>query len=205
MTIAIVTPQRFDVDPAIKGLDKRLKTRERTYPEQLARVMAVAVVGLAAVVFAIISVVYPLESLDANLGRGALALLVIGILGGFWLGIARTVVSDETLKVNKERKASQRSIKRSIKSARALGDAVPVVTMYHAEAGIQFDKAVAESGGAWKQGDVDKIRALLMSDLSREQAILSLVGERGVTTALQVIKALDEMESNGKPLQGGWL
>jgi hypothetical protein len=200
-----MTAQRFDVDPAIKDLDEKLKVRERTFPEHLARVMAVAVVGVAAVILGVLSIIFPLESFDANLGRGALALLALGILGGCWLGVARTVVSDETLKVNKERRDSQRSIKRSIKSARALGDTVPVVTVYHAEAGIRFDKAVADSGGAWKQGDVDKIRDLLLSDLGREQAILSLVGERGATTALQVIKALDEIEANGKPLQGGWL
>jgi hypothetical protein len=205
MTSTTLTAQRFDVDPAIKDLDKRLKARERTFPEHLARVMAVAVVAVAAVILGILSIIFPLESFDANLGRGALALVALGILGGCWLGVARTVVSDTTLKVNKERRASQRSIKRSIKSARTLGDAVPVVTVYHAEAGIRFDKAVDDHGTKWTRENLHGIRSLLLEDLSREDAIINLVTERGMVTLSEVREALHEMESNGKPLQGGWL
>jgi hypothetical protein len=118
----------------------------------------------------------------------------------------RKSVTPEVEAINNERREELASIGLSREIAMSLGKAVvPVLTKDHVEAGLRFDKAIDEHGVKWTRDDFHGIRTLLLEDLSREDAIISLVTVRGMVTLSEVREALHEMESNGKPLQGGWL
>lgn len=133
---------------------------------------------------------------------GAMVVIVTGVLGA---GIISMTNTPEKEKVNEERKESQQSIKRSVSTARALGDVVPTLTKEHVEAGIRLDQVVSAKAPRWDRSDVENVRSLLFSDLSRETVIFSLIEDRGMTLSSQIIATLNEIDHHGKPLQKGWL
>jgi hypothetical protein len=193
------------VDPEVSNLDRDLKKMERS-PQQKYALIAIPV--MFAITVASVAAMYLFapdrspQFLLLTAVLGGVILTLAGVLGARVVSLTNT---PEKVKVNVERKESQQSIKRSINAARTLGDTVPTLTKEHAEAGIRFDKALSAQAPGWDRDDAEVIRSLLLSDLSRETVILSLIDDRGMTTSAQIIAALDEMESNGKPLQDGWL
>jgi hypothetical protein len=197
--------ERFNVDPEVSNLDRDLKKMERS-PQQKYALIAIPV--MFAITVASVAAMYLFapdrspQFLLLTAVLGGVILTLAGVLGARVVSLTNT---PEKVKVNVERKESQQSIKRSINAARTLGDTVPTLTKEHAEAGIRFDKKMYRYRGKWNRDDFHGIRTLLLEDLSREDAIISLVTVRGMVTLSEVREALHEMESNGKPLQGGWL
>lgn len=195
--------ERFSVDPEVGDLDRDLKKRERSPQQKYALIAIPAMFALAVASAAGMLFFTPDGSPQVLLFSaisGGVIITLVGVLGARVISLTNT---SEKIKVNEARKESQQSIKRSVRTARTLGESVPVLTKAHVEAGIRFDQAI---GAVWKKRDAEIIRELLLSDLSRENAILSLVSEHGMTNAAQVTAALQEIESRMlKPLQGGWL
>jgi hypothetical protein len=131
-------------------------------------------------------------------------ILAVGLT--FSLLVVRKSATPEVIAINNERRDEQLSIVRSREIAITLGETViPVLTKEHVEAGLRFDKAAEDHGTRWKREDYYGIRSLLLEDLSREDAIISLVTERGMTNTSDVRHALAGMDAVHKPLQSGWL
>lgn len=197
--------QQFILDPKVQDLDKALKTPVCTPEQKKARVilpsLSVGIVLSMAATF----ISAPADPPFVKNLVGIIGIVLVVAVGAACLFVYPRIGTPATIKANRERKASRRSIKRSVKAARVLGDAVPVLTESHIQAGMRFDEAIADRADEWVQEDIRIVRNLLLSDLGRSAAIISLVGDRGVTTAEDVFAAISEMESNTKPLQDGWL
>jgi hypothetical protein len=215
MTAVLVNPtivlsaqaHRFDVAPEVKDLERKLSNRARTSNQRFALVFMWTVIPVFALLYwRIAAVVLPQsQPLDAAITVVFLvAFLAAGI--AFSIYLMRKSATPEVDAINNERREERASIDLSRETAKSLGkDAVPALTKEHAEAGIRFDKKMYRYRAKWNRDDFYGIRSLLIEDLSREDAIINIVTQRGMTTAIQVTEALNEMESNGKPLQCGWL
>lgn len=210
MTTSVLTNtsmpvHRFDVDPEIKDLEKKLKVRAHTQEVRKGLSSTKAAYALIAVLLTVGQFMTPLGSFQENLIRAVA--ISVGYFGFLTVGIlaVREGDTDENIAANRERKSRQRSIKRSVRSARALRDVVPVVNLEHVEAGIRINKAIEGTGHVWVKRDAERLLALLLTDLNRERAITSLIEERGLVTTDQVIAALAEMEAVKNPIQNGWL
>lgn len=192
--------QSFEVAPEIKGMKKELKARDSSFVRWVLSI-SLSMFFIAGVWLTPIYLVNALETSSViELAKGIIgAVAVVGVT----LYSLRLIDSTDS-DANEERRATQRNLRKVTKSARALGN-VPVLTKDHAEYGLRLDDAMAAQSPAWKQTDAEAVRSMLLADLSRGITILSLIEDRGLTTAAEVIQALNEMESNGKPLQNGWL
>lgn len=205
MTSAALLAERFTVDPEVNDLDRDLKRRERS-PQQKYALIAIpalfvgAVVSVAGMYFSMPN--HSPQLMVPTIFLGAMVVIVTGVLGA---GIISMTNTPEKEKVNEERKESQQSIRRAVSTARALGDIVPTLTKEHVEAGIRLDQVVSAKAPRWDRSDVENVRSLLFSDLSRETVIFSLIEDRGMTSSSQIIATLNEMDRHGKPLRKGWL
>lgn len=199
--------QRFDVDPEVKDLERKLRNRARTFNQRFALVFMWTVIPVFVLIYLrIAAVVLPQsQPLDAAITVVSLvAFLAAGI--AFSIYLMRKSATPEVDAINDERREERASISLSREIAKSLGkDVVPALTKEHAETVIRFDKKMHRYRAKWNRDDFYGIRSLLLENMNREDTIINLVTERGMTTAIQVTEALNEMESNGKPLQGGWL
>lgn len=197
------TERHFELDPEVKGLTKELRAREWS----IGLWIGCAVWVLFVACFTVMVVVHSIE-----LSREFSVVVMIGLLGAIF-GIVVSMGCFPMIYVpfkerwkgtlNRSRREKQRSLRKSMRSARVLD--LPVLTKAHADAGIRLDKVISGCPAAWRHDDVESVRSLLFADLDQESTIVSLIEDRGMITADHVIKALSEMESNGKPLQRGWL
>jgi hypothetical protein len=78
------------------------------------------------------------------------------------------------------------------------------------EARIRIDEALRlkleELNLGWRQGDADRIGALLFRDLNHEPVIVSFIADRGMINSKEIEAALLEVESNAAaPVRSGWL
>jgi hypothetical protein len=206
-TVLPVQAQRFDVDPQVKDLERKLRSRARTSNQRATLIFMWTVIPVFALIYwriaeAVLSQSHPLDA--AVTVVFLVAFLATGVV--FSISLMRKSGTPEVEAINNERREERASISLSRETAKSLGkDVVPALTKEHVEAGIRFDKKMYRYKGKWNRDDLHGIRSLLLEDLSREDTIVNLVTVRGMTTAIQVTEALNEMESNGKPLQGGWL
>lgn len=205
MTSTPLLAERFTIAPEVNDLNRDLKRRERS-PQQKYALIAIpalfvgAVVSVAGMYFSMPN--HSPQLMIPMIFLGAMVVIVTGVLGA---GIISMTNTPEKEKVNDERKETQQSIKRSVSTARALGDLVPTLTKEHVDAGARFDKAVTEYGVRWTREDFLGIRALLFEDLSRENALIDFVTVRGMVTLPEIQKALSYLDAHQKPLQSGWL
>lgn len=201
MTIRSLTAQCFEVAPEVKGLKKELRARDS--------VAVRWVLGVFLTVFFFMGIIVTPSYYVNAIEQSSVPELVKGIIGtivviGVTLYSLRLIDSNDT-EANEERRVAQRNLRKLTRSARSL-DEVPMLTREHAEYGLRLDEAMAGAYPAWTQVDAEIMRSMLLSDLNRGITILSLIEDRGMTNADDVIAALDEMGANsGKPLQGGWL
>lgn len=119
------------------------------------------------------------------------------------------LTTDEEVKAKRRMK---RGIRKSRGTAKHLGSTiVPVLTSFHVDARINVDEALktqieSRDGAKWNQTDSDAIALLLFEDLGREQVILSLIKDRGFTTATEIAAELEHIESTvAAPLWEGML
>jgi hypothetical protein len=141
-----------------------------------------------------------------NFQRWAVAGVMIMVAVLF---VSMSDLSDST-KV-RENKAIKKGIHGARHSAQKLGtDIVPVLTQSHVEARIRIDEALRlkleELNLGWRQGDADRIGALLFRDLNREPVMVSLIVDRGMINSKEIEAALLDIESNAvAPVRNGWL
>lgn len=199
-------PQRFTVDPQVKEMERRLRVKARS---PLQRIMLALCWTAFPMLILLLSftVAIAFQSNPVNA-------IVTGVLGGLALLLAFTVArlfikagaTHEVEDVNDERKQHKRSIELSRRSALSPGESViPVLTKEHVEAGVRFDQATTEYGVRWTREEFHAIRSLLLEDISREDAIIKLVTERGMRDTSGIRHALAGMDAVHKPLQDGWL
>lgn len=193
--------QQFDVDSEVRDLNKDFRRRKRS----LVRWVSVLFFGA----FLIGSVFVMVWTFRLAVERSSIFYMLTSVVCAATivptLWVMRGIVVGTADAGNKDRKLSQRSVKKSMKVARELADAVPVLTRSHIDAGLRLDALMATLSPEWTAADVERVRAMLFADLSREEMITSLVEDRGLQNASQVAAALADMDALGKPLQTGWL
>lgn len=196
----------LSVDPKVKEMERRLRVRSRSHSQMVMLGMIWTTIPVFALLLVWVIASKSHGNLQESIIAGVLGAAVLAAAGlcGFFL--VRKTGTPYVNAMNDGRRGDQRSIERSREIAITLGeDVVPVLTKEHVEAGIRFDNAVNEHGIIWTREDMHGIRRLLIEDISRESALTSLVTERGMTTLSAVSEALQDIESNPKPLQNGWL
>ena len=206
MASVFMQTQRLNVDPSVKDLEHKLRVRVRSHGQKALLIMTCIALSAFALIFGWTTATKYQSNPQDGFIMGIFGVVILAMVAAFARLLVRKSSTPDVDEVNNERRKEQRSINRSREIVMALGETVvPTLTKEHVEAGIRFDKAIDDNGIRWKREDFLGIRSLLLEDLSREDAIITLVTERGMVTLSEVREGLNGMELNGKPLQSGWL
>jgi hypothetical protein len=182
-----------------------------------AKTLTLSVMPLVAAAALIGFVIYSATLPDAH-GQSDLATLVNNFqrwaVSGVMIMAAVLCIFMSDLSDSKkvrENKAIKKGIHGARNAAQKLGsEIVPFLTASHVDARIRIDDALRlkleELKLGWRQGDADRIGALLFRDLNREPVIASLITDRGMINSKEIEAALLEIESNtAAPVRSGWL
>lgn len=204
---------RTQEDPKVTEMERKSHRLRSLTLGLMPLVAAIALVAVAVFAFFL-----PDANMAAHSGKSEMRAFVENFqrwaVGGVIIMVALLFISMSDLSDSKKvrsNKAIKKGIHGARHSAQKLGTAiVPVLTQSHVEARIRIDEALSskleELKLGWRQGDADRIGALLFRDLNREPVIASLINDRGLINFKEIEAALLEIESNTvAPVRSGWL
>jgi hypothetical protein len=206
MREAVLLEQGFKIDVEVDGLKKELRKRRNSvsvWRWWAVVSLSMAVFFIGAVSFCVQAGIASASVVMERVGDVSLILMAVILSLAILPLLYGRVSNPELVEKDRVRREKQHSLKMSAHVGRDLK--IPVLTKEHVDAGIRLDELVSEKSLLWTRGEIELVRNVLFTDLSREAVILSIIEDRDITTPEQVIDALSEMESNGKPLQDGWL